>query len=44
LKTSGELLCIAKKLLDDQNLPTEDHCRLTRLLGEAEAKLQALAS
>jgi hypothetical protein len=23
-------------LLDDQNLPTEDHRRLTRLLGQAE--------
>jgi hypothetical protein len=44
LKASGELLCIAEKLLDDRNLPTEDHRRLTRLLGEAEARLQALAS
>jgi hypothetical protein len=33
-----------RKLLDDQNLPTEDHRRLTRLLGEAEARLQDLAS
>jgi hypothetical protein len=33
-----------KKLLDDQNLPTEDIRRLTRLLGEAEARLQDLAS
>jgi hypothetical protein len=33
-----------RKLLDDQNLPTEDHPRLTRLLGEAEARLQDLAS
>jgi hypothetical protein len=31
-------------MLDDQNLPTEDHRRLTRLLGEAEARLQVLAS
>jgi hypothetical protein len=37
-------LCIAGKLLDDQNLPTEDQFRLTRLLGEAEARLQDLAS
>jgi hypothetical protein len=28
-----------RKLLDDQNLPTEDHRRLTRLLGQAEARL-----
>jgi hypothetical protein len=33
-----------KKLLDDQNLPTEDIRRLTRLLGEAEARFQDLAS
>jgi hypothetical protein len=30
--------------LHDQNLPAEDHRRLTRLLGEAEARLQDLAS
>jgi hypothetical protein len=28
-----------RKLLDDPNLPTEDHRRLTRLLGEAETSL-----
>jgi hypothetical protein len=33
-----------RKLLDNQNLPTEDHRRLTRLFGQAEARLQALAS
>jgi hypothetical protein len=33
-----------RKLLDDQNLPTEVHRRLTRLRGEAEARLQDLAS
>jgi len=33
-----------RKVLDDQNLPTEDHRQLTRLLGEAEARLQDLAS
>jgi hypothetical protein len=33
-----------RKLLDDQNLPTEGHRRLTRLLGEAEARLQDFAS
>jgi hypothetical protein len=29
-----------RKLLDDRNLPTEDHRRLTRLLGQAEARFQ----
>jgi hypothetical protein len=33
-----------RKLLDDQNLPTEDQRRLMRLLAEAEARLQDLAS
>jgi hypothetical protein len=31
-------------MLDDQNLPTEVHRRLTRLRGQAEARLQDLAS
>ena len=39
---NSEKLC--GKLRDDQNLPTEDHRWLTRLLGEAEARLQDLAS
>jgi hypothetical protein len=44
IENERRVIVHCKKLLDDQNLPTEDHCRLTRLLGEAEAKLQAIAS
>jgi len=38
-----QVIVHCKKPLDCQNLPTERR-RLTRLLGEAEARLQGLAS
>jgi hypothetical protein len=42
--TAGRRVIVhCRKVLDDQNLPTEDHRQLTRLLGEAEARLQDLA-
>jgi hypothetical protein len=44
MKSEGRVILHCRKLLDDPNLPTEDHRRLTRLLGEAEARLQDLAS
>jgi hypothetical protein len=44
IESERRLLCIAEKLLDDQSLLTEDHRRLTRPFGQAEARLQALAS
>jgi hypothetical protein len=33
-----------KKLLDDQDLIAEDRRRLTRIVNEAEARLQGLGS
>jgi hypothetical protein len=36
MKSEGRVILHCRKLLDDPNLPTEDHRRLTRLLGEAE--------
>jgi hypothetical protein len=44
IESERRVIVHCRKLLDDQNLPTEDHRRLTRLLGQAEARLQALAS
>jgi hypothetical protein len=44
IESERRVIVHCRKLLDDQNLPTEDHRRLTRLLGEAEARLQDLAS
>jgi hypothetical protein len=42
IESERRVIVHCRKLLDDQNLPTED--QLTRLLGEAEARLQDLAS
>jgi hypothetical protein len=44
IESDRQVIVHCRKLLDDQNLRTEDHRRLTRLLGEAEARLQDLAS
>jgi len=44
IESKRRVIVHCRKLLDDQNLPTEDHRRLTRLLGRAEARLQDLAS
>jgi hypothetical protein len=44
IESERRVIVHCRKLLDDQNLPTEDHRRLTRLLGQAEARLQDLAS
>jgi hypothetical protein len=41
---SGGSFCIAKKLLDDQDLTAEDRRRLTRIVNEAAARLQDLGS
>jgi hypothetical protein len=44
IESERRVIVHCRKLLDDQNLPTEVHRRLTRLRGEAEARLQDLAS
>ena len=44
IESERRVIVHCRKLLDDQNLPTEDHRRLTPMLGQAEARLQDLAS
>jgi hypothetical protein len=43
IERERRIIVHCRKLLDDPNLP-KDHRRLTRLFGEAEARLQDLAS
>jgi hypothetical protein len=44
IESERRVIVHCQKLLDDQSLPTEERRRLTRLLSEAEARLQGLAS
>jgi hypothetical protein len=40
IESEQRVIVHCRKLLDDENLPTEERRRLTRLLGEADARLQ----
>jgi hypothetical protein len=44
IESERRVVSHCRKLLEDPNLPTEDHRRLTRLLTEAEVRLQGIAS
>jgi hypothetical protein len=44
IECERRIISHCKKLLDDESLPIEERRRLTRLLNEAEARLQGLAS
>ena len=44
IESERRVIVHCRKLLDDENLPTEERRRLTRLPGEADARLQGLVS
>jgi hypothetical protein len=43
IESERRVIVRCRKLLDDQNLPTEERRRLMRLVDEAEARLQSFS-